>query len=89
MFDGLSSNEKEDYMLTKEKERIYQRSIEYAAKTGREEGRAEGHETGLAEGLATASLKTIAIAKAMLAEGLSVDTVIKCTGLSEEELSKI
>lgn len=78
MFDGLSSNEKEDYMLTKEKERIYQRSIEYAAKTGREEGRAEG-----------ASKEKIAIAKNMLADGMSRELVIKYTGLSEEDLSKI
>lgn len=82
MFDGLSSNEKEDYMLTKEKERIYQRSIEYAAKTGREEGRAEGLATG-------ASKEKIAIAKNMLADGMSRELVIKYTGLSEEELNKI
>lgn len=50
-FGQLSDKDKEEYMDAKERERSYQRSIELAAKTGREEGLAEGLDQGHAEGL--------------------------------------
>ena len=45
---------------------------------GREEGRAEG-----------AHDKAVETARNMLAEGISVATVIKCTDLAEEEVSEL
>ena len=51
---------------------------DYAVKQGRAEGRAEGKAEGKAE-----------VAKAMLKNGLSVDMVMSCTGLSKKEVEAL
>ena len=61
---------------------------------GREEGRAEGRAEGLAEGLAKGQAegeraKAIEIAKQLLAMHLPIDSIMKATGLSEEELATL
>lgn len=48
---------------------------EFAWKKGLEEGRAEG-----------IKLRSIEIAKQMLAKGISPETVAECTGLTAEEI---
>lgn len=60
--------------------------IKFQRRVGREEGLAEGRAEGLAEGRAESRL---AIARLMLANGCDSALVIKCTGLSEEELEKL
>jgi len=85
----------ENYMTT---ERDIQNYISYAREKGIEEGRAEGimegmekgimegmekgREEGRAEGMANA-------ARNMLAEGFSIDLVVKCTGLSKEQIEML
>lgn len=90
LFNQLSSEDKDEYMLSKEKEEIYQRSIEYAAEVnlkkgleiGREEGKAEGREEGKAEGI-------LSVAKSMKDNGMSESDIIKCTGLSKEQVENL
>ena len=59
-------------------ERDIQNYISYAREKGIEEGRAEGMEKGLLEA-----------ARNMLAEGFSIDLVVKCTGLSVEQVKEL
>ena len=59
-------------------ERDIQNYISYAREKGLEEGRAEGMEKGLLEA-----------ARNMLAEGFSIDLVVKCTGLSIEQVKEL
>ena len=56
--------------------------IEYAKKKGREEGRMEGLEEGIEK-------RSREIAINMLNNGIPVQTISTCTGLSEEEVAKI
>ena len=57
---------------------------------GREEGRAEGLVKGRAEGLAKGRAEErIEIARNMKANGLPVDLVAACSGLSPEEIAQL
>ena len=56
--------------------------IEYAKKKGREEGLMEGREEGIEK-------RSREIAINMLNNGIPVQTISTCTGLSEEEVAKI
>lgn len=53
---------------------------------GQQEGRMEGRREGLQEGEHTAALK---IARSLLANGMDRSTVLKMTGISEEDMVKI
>ncbi|EMC3023022.1 transposase, partial [Escherichia coli] len=53
---------------------------------GRMEGRMEGRAEGRLEGQLEGKLET---ARNMLAEGMGLQTIMKITGLSEEQLKKI
>ena len=63
-------------------ERDIQNYISYAREKGLEEGMEKGREEGRAEGMANA-------ARNMLAEGFSIDLVVKCTGLSVEQVKEL
>lgn len=69
---------------------------------GRAEGRAEGLEKGRAEGIAEGlekgrtegivegeKMKSIAIAKKMMAMGLDDDTVMQATGISASDITEL
>ena len=60
---------------------------------GRAEGEAKGRAAGLKEGRAEAEAKgreaLLEAARRMLAEGLSKEIVVRCTGLSPEEIDKL
>ena len=63
-------------------------------KKGREEGLAEGRAEGLAEGEKKGRTegemeRNIAIARNMFAQGLAIETISQCVGLSIEELDAI
>ena len=67
-------------------------------KKGREEGLAEREKKGREEGLAEGEMKgrkegemerNIAIARNMFAQGLAIETISQCVGLSIEELNAI
>ena len=52
--------------------------------------REEGYEDGVADGISQgAHDKAVETARNPLAEGIPAATVIKCTGLTEEELKEI
>ena len=68
--------------------------IEDEKELAREEGLAEGRATGLAEGraegLAEGSRQNaLETAHNLLSEGIPVATVLKCTGLTEEDLKEV
>jgi len=50
---------------------------------GREEGRAEGREEGRAEGM---NLRSLEIARKMLAKGMDEASIMDMTGLTSEEI---
>lgn len=57
---------------------------------GRAEGLAEGHAEGHAKGCVEGELKKAKeMAKSLLENGVSVDVVIKCSGLSKEEIDAL
>ena len=57
---------------------------------GREEGLAEGRAEGRAEGLAEGELsKSLDVARQMKAEGLPVEMIARCTGLSIEQIEDL
>ena len=63
-----------------------QRGLKRGLAKGREEGRAEGLAKGLAKGRAE---ERIEIARNMKENGLSVDLIAACSGLSPEEITKL
>ena len=63
-------------------ERDLRNQMAYARQEAIEEGHAQGHAQGLAEGL-------VAVAKEMLADGMSLDKIAKYTGLSQEEIAAL
>ncbi len=88
--DQLSPSDKQQYYSDMEAIR-YQRSV---IKTGWIEGRADGLAEGKAEGLAEGRAEGLAEGKREIAaklkkQGIPVDVIIQCTGLSSEEISKL
>ena len=71
------------YMLAWEEKILDERK---ARKEGLAEGLAEGRAEGLAEG---SREKALEVARAMKAEGLSKDVIVRCTGLDPEEVEKL
>ena len=63
-----------------------QRGLKRGLAKGREEGRAEGLAKGLAKGRAE---ERIEIARNMKANGLAIDLIAVCSGLSPEEIAKL
>jgi len=80
-FERLPENEKLMYLKQTEMEH----SEENVKRTAREEGRAEGEAKGKAEGERQAKL---AIAKELLAAGMSVDKIAAITGLTASEIKE-
>ena len=81
-FSGLDDENKKNYINYMQTARDTYNQLEYAKKKGREEGRMEGLEKGLKQGRRE-------IATNMLRNGLSVQTICDCTGLSAEEVTKL
>ena len=71
-------------------ERRFQGQMAASYKNGLEAGIAEGREAGLAEGLEKGrEEERLEMARKMLAEGIPVGVVVKCSGLSAEEISSL
>ena len=69
-------------------------SIDTAKREGKEEGLAEGMEKGLAEGMKKGmekgmNLRSLEIARKMLANGMDAAMVMEITGLSESQLQQL
>ncbi len=58
----------------------------YAREEGLEQGRTEGLAEGEASGRAA---EKVEMAKAMKAEGIDINTVVKVSGLSKEDIEKL
>ena len=71
----MSREEKAQYRESMRQSWDYQNTIDYARKEGRQQGHAEGQ-----------AEKARAIARRMLAEGLSAEVVAKYTDLAEEQV---
>ena len=78
LYDKLSETEKESYDMSEEEELKWIRSVQY----GREEGRLAGRE----EGAFQANLET---AGKLKAEGLAIDVISRCTGLSRDQVEAL
>ena len=81
-FASLDDEDKKKYISNMQTARDTYNQIEYAKKKGREEGRMEGREEGIEK-------RSREIAINMLNNGIPVQTISTCTGLSEEEVAKI
>ena len=81
---------KETYIkdIMNERDIKYQQNICYkrGLEQGREEGLEQGREEGREEGARETAIKT---AKSLLQNGISVDIVARCTGLSLEEVKSL
>ena len=79
---NFAPEEKIKYLNDMTTERDIRNQIAFARDKGIEKGREEGREEGAAQ-------KSAEIARALLSEGLSVEVISKCTGLSAEEISAL
>ena len=75
---SLDDEDKKNYINYMQMARDTYNQLEYAKKKGREEGLEKGLKQGRRE-----------IATNMLRNGLSIQTICDCTGLSAEEITKI
>ena len=80
--DDLTDDQWRDYELDLDK---YQRTMS-VIRTGREEGREEGREDGREEGRAE---ERVRIAKALIENGVPMETIVKSTCLSAEEIESL
>ena len=97
---GKCPSEAEITKFTKKELREYQdslkayRDIKNSLDTAREQGFEKGHEKGRAEGLAEGLAegrdeRSIEIAREMLADGESVEKIMRYTGLTETQIREI
>ena len=75
---SLDDEDKKKYINNMQTARDTYNQLEYAKKKGREEGRMEGRDERSRE-----------IVTNMLRNGLSVQTICDCTGLSAEDITKL
>jgi predicted transposase YdaD len=73
---------RESYVRDEAREEGLKEGIEKGLKEGVEKGLKEGREEGIKEGIKQGKIE---LAKKMLAEGMSLQTVSKLVGLNEEE----
>ena len=79
----MSREQKRQYREEMRRDWDYKNTMDYAIAQGHAQGKEEGIAEGKAEGQAE---EKQTIARRMLAEGLSVDLVAKCTGLTVEQV---
>lgn len=85
-FVALPAEQRKKYIVKMTTERDIRNQIAYAREEGKAEGIAEGESRGKAEGLQMARLQ---MAKDLKANGVSVEIIAKCTGLSAEEIEAL
>lgn len=82
----FSTQELREYEDSRKAYRDLKNSLDTALRDGFKKGRAEGFNVGKAEGRAEGRAE---IASAMLAKGMSIDTISELTGLSADEIQKL
>lgn len=86
----MTSEERNEYFYYMKQVATQKNALDTALDKGKEEGRAEGKIEGKIEGKAEGKAEEkIKLAKNMLREGLTIDIVIKVTGLSEDVVKKL
>ena len=90
----FAPEEKIKYLSDMTTERDIRNQIAYAKDEGFEKGIEQGFEQGIEQGIEKGIEQGIAqrnaeIAKAMLAEGIDIATISKCTGLAPEEIASL
>ncbi|MCQ2138669.1 MAG: hypothetical protein MJY60_08200, partial [Bacteroidales bacterium] len=85
-FVALPAEQRKSYIAKMTTERDIRNQIAYAREEGKAEGIAEGESRGKAEGLQMARLQ---MAKDFKANGVAVEIIAKCTGLSAEEIEAL
>ncbi len=87
---AFSPEKRLEYESDMRTENDYQNEIETAKMLGKAEGKEEGRQEGLAEGEAKGKAEEKRkTANRMLDEGISVDLIVKCTGLTIEEIEAL
>jgi len=87
---NMSKDERAQYRHEWKIYNDYFNSVDTAKKEGRAEGLKEGHEKGIAEGIAEGEQrKNLENARNFKALGVSVDIIMKATGLTIEEIEKL
>ena len=92
VLDEISEDEHEQYLAHLREKYIFERQgIEEAGfDKGMAKGKAEGLAEGLAEGIKQGKKQSLeAIAKRMKENNIDIKTIIKCTGLTKEEIEKL
>ena len=77
---------KKEYIRIMTTERDKQAQLNYARSQGLEEGLAKGRAEGVEAGKLEEKLDT---ALKLKAEGIAIDVIAKCTGLTEEQIAKL
>ena len=81
-YASMNMEQRYQYALAMKQKWDYQNQLDFAEQKGRSEGKAEG----LAEGRDTEKIET---ARRMLTDKLPVETIMKYTGLSVEQLREL
>ena len=84
--ENLTEDQWRDYELDLDKYQRTMSEFRTARAEGREEGFAEGRAEGRAEGLAEGRRL---MAEAMLKNGVAIEIVSRCSGISESELQSL
>ena len=85
-YASMNMEQRYQYALAMKQKWDYQNQLDFAEQRGRSEGKAEGLAEGLAEGRDAEKIET---ARRMLTDKLPVETIMKYTGLSVEQLREL
>ena len=88
-YAGMSGEQKAQYREAMRRDWDYKNTIDFAHDKGFEEGLAEGEAKGRAEGEAKLAEEQRAIAKRLLAAGVSVELVAESTALPIEQVKEL
>ena len=89
-YASMNMEQRYQYALAMKQKWDYQNQLDFAEQKGRSEGKAEGLAKGRSEGLAEGrDTEKIETARRMLTDKLPVETIMKYTGLSVEQLREL
>ena len=85
--DMLTYTEMSEQLIEEGMQKGMQKGRQEGMQKGRQEGMQKGIQKGMQEGLQEGESKALhTLARNMVAEGLAVETIVRVTGLSEEEV---
>ena len=86
---NLTKDERIQYDEALKRYRDYKNTIDYAEERGLEKGIKIGEEKGLKKGLAKLAKSQRQIAANFKKQGVDIETIARCTGLSIEEIERL